>query len=170
MSDSGVKDGGPVVGGIGAHEAMDIRAILDTVVEVVEPLARSKGLNVASRCGADVPARVQGDTHAVQEVLIALARSAVEATDAGFVAISSRQVTLADGSRAIEFMVRDTSTRPHSTGSATARPGTSPGACLQFDTQPGEGTTARLVILAEHLDDPSAASAAGWKLGMPGRA
>lgn len=167
MTGSGVKDGlVSADGGTGAGVVMDVRGIVDSVIEVVEPLARQKGLNVASRCSADLPPRVCGDGHEVEEVLLALARKAIDATDAGFVAISARPVTRGDGKRAIEILVRDTGTLERTSEDGRSLAVRLNGQ-LEVESQPGEGTTVRLVIPAPLPSDPDDDTTTEWNLGLP---
>lgn len=169
MRGAGVKevpecaDRGAEAGGV-----MDVREIVDSVVEVVEPLARQKGLAVASRCAADLPPRVCGDAHQVEEVLLALARSAVASTDSGFVAISARPVTQGEGGRGIELLVRDTGTQAREIGSeACAGLVTRLNGRLQVESLPGEGTTMRLVFPAPLPGEAQEEIATEWNLGLP---
>lgn len=149
--------------------SMDVRRIVDAVVEVVEPMARQKGLNVAIRCAPDLPERLQGDGRYVEHVLLELAKAAVAATERGFVAISARPVAEADGGLGIELLVRDTSSGavPRDTpGEVLAR---AVQGRLEVETQANEGTTVRFVFPAAVYEDVAEETATEWG-GLPGTA
>ena len=146
---------------------MNVRGIVDSVVEVVGPLARLKGLNVASRCDADVPAHINGDGRLVEQVLLELVQSAVKNTEAGFVAISARRVLQIDGSAVIELLVRDTGAAQRETDTADSRrlAGQVNGR-LEGESVTGSGTTVRFMFPAQQPEE-SAGHAAGWAHSLP---
>lgn len=166
MSHSDVKPDG-AHGGTEEGVFMDVRGIVDAVVEAVEPLARKKGLNVAIRCAADLPPRVRGDGRRVEQVLLELAQSAVNATERGFVAISARPVAR-DGGLGIELLVRDTSTGTRPTGSPGELLARGLDGRLEVESQPNEGTTVRFVFPAPVTEPEEEETATEWG-GLPER-
>lgn len=166
MSHSDVKPESSADGGTEAGVFMDVREIVDAVVEAVQPLARKKGLNVAIRCAPDLPNRVQGDGRRVEQVLLELAQSAVNATERGFVAISARPVAR-DGGLGIELLVRDTSSgiRPSGTPGEILARGMK--GLLEVDSEPNEGTTVRFVFPAPVIVEEEE-TATEWG-GLPGK-
>jgi PAS domain S-box-containing protein len=69
-------------------EWTDVRALVDDAVGLLKPLAADKGLQVESRCAADVPARVLADGGRLRQVLLNLTGNAVKFTDTGRVSIA----------------------------------------------------------------------------------
>lgn len=79
------------------NRAVDLRAILDTAVQMARPLAAEKHLLVESRISPDLPARVLGDSLRIQQILINLVSNAVKFTETGGIRITAeRQTTPAD--------------------------------------------------------------------------
>ncbi|WP_054773304.1 sensor histidine kinase [Methylogaea oryzae] len=84
-------------------EPFDLRALAATVAEMVQLRAQAKGLAVECVCAADIPPRVEGDSHHLRQVLINLLNNAVKYTDRGDVRLSIGW----DGRQAL-FEVTDT--------------------------------------------------------------
>lgn len=166
-SDDEVLDGSNRAHKVGMD--MDVRGIVDAVVEVVEPMARKKGLNVAIRCAPDLPDRVQGDGRRVEQVLLEIAKDAVHATERGFVAISARPVAEADGGLGIELLVRDTSSGIPQRGAPGEILARQMRGRLEVEATANEGTTVRFVFPAPVPADEIEETATEWG-GLPGAA
>ncbi len=77
--------------------------LVTVVVELAQPLARAKNLQVSATLAADLPRAVRGDAGKLRQVLINLVGNAVKFTSAGVVAVDVRR----DGER-LAFAVSDT--------------------------------------------------------------
>jgi signal transduction histidine kinase/DNA-binding NarL/FixJ family response regulator len=89
-------------------EPIDLRALVEDVVELMAPRAHGKGLELASIVAPGLPERVEADPILLRQVLINLAGNAVKYTVRGGVAV---EVEPADGPTSagrIAFRVRDT--------------------------------------------------------------
>lgn len=75
-------------------EPTDVRGIMHTVMEVIQPLAAASGLQLVLEA-EQLPDRVMTDPLRLQQVLVNLASNAVRYTEAGSVTIQSR--ILSDG-------------------------------------------------------------------------
>ena len=87
-----------------AVEAVDLRRLVEGVVELLAPKAQSKGLEIAASIGADAPRFVLADAMRLRQVLTNLAGNAVKFTGRGGVCVS---IGRARGD-ALSFAVTDT--------------------------------------------------------------
>jgi signal transduction histidine kinase/CheY-like chemotaxis protein len=78
--------------------------LIESTVELLAPRAHAKGLEIASRAAADVPAKLVGDPNRLRQILLNLAGNAIKFTRQGGVQIL---VAPADGGT-FEFRVIDT--------------------------------------------------------------
>ncbi len=87
-----------------AVEPVDLRRLVEGVVELLAPKAQSKGLEIAASIGADAPRFVEADAMRLRQVLTNLAGNAVKFTSSGGVCVS---IGRADGD-SLRFAVTDT--------------------------------------------------------------
>jgi two-component system sensor histidine kinase/response regulator len=91
---------------------VEVRELLDDVVEILAPAAHAKGLELVSFVHRDVPEVVRGDAGRLRQVLLNLAGNAIKFTDTGEVVIRARAQrqpeTPADGAPLVRFEVVDT--------------------------------------------------------------
>jgi signal transduction histidine kinase/CheY-like chemotaxis protein len=87
-----------------AVEPVDLRRLVEGVVELLAPRAQSKGLEIAASISADAPRFVEADAMRLRQVLTNLAGNAVKFTSSGGVCVS---IGRADGD-ALRFAVTDT--------------------------------------------------------------
>ena len=81
------------------------RALVDATLEVIAPLAASKGLDLVYQIDPGLPAEIRTDGHRLRQVLVNLLSNAVKFTEAGEVALL---VGWVDDARRLTFEVRDT--------------------------------------------------------------
>jgi signal transduction histidine kinase/CheY-like chemotaxis protein len=77
--------------------------LTESTVELLAPRAHAKGLEIASRVAADVPAKLVGDPNRLRQILLNLAGNAIKFTRQGGV-----QIFVAPAQGSIEFRVIDT--------------------------------------------------------------
>jgi len=70
------------------NRALDIRQLVEHVLEIMGFQASSKGLELACRIDADVPHRILGDEDRLRQVLVNLINNAIRFTDSGEVVIT----------------------------------------------------------------------------------
>ncbi len=69
---------------------LEVRELLDDVVEILAPSAHQKGLEIVSFVHRDVPAVVRGDAGRLRQVLLNLVGNAIKFTETGEVVIRAR--------------------------------------------------------------------------------
>jgi CheY-like chemotaxis protein len=90
-----------------ALHPFDVRASVEACLGLVVEGAGAKGLDMSFRPAPDVPSMVVGDSHRVEQILLALLRGAIERTVRGGVSVELSCAP--DGERtALKFSVRDT--------------------------------------------------------------
>jgi signal transduction histidine kinase/DNA-binding response OmpR family regulator len=87
-----------------AVEPVDLRRLVEGVVELLAPRAQSKGLEIAASIGADAPRFVLADAMRLRQVLTNLAGNAIKFTGRGGVCVSIGRA----GGEALRFAVIDT--------------------------------------------------------------
>jgi signal transduction histidine kinase/CheY-like chemotaxis protein len=87
-----------------AVEPVDLRRLVEGLVELLAPKAQSKGLEIAASIGADAPRFVEADAMRLRQVLTNLAGNAVKFTGSGGVCVSIGRVE----GNALRFAVTDT--------------------------------------------------------------
>jgi len=86
---------------------VDLRALLESVVDIVAPRLKGKPVTLASHWAPEMPPLFLGDAHRVRQILLNLLGNAVKFTEAGSIELIARQ-TEWRGQPALEFTVRDT--------------------------------------------------------------
>jgi signal transduction histidine kinase len=95
------------VGRMDIHpEQVDLYALLDSVLTVIEPTAAAKGVAVDLVCARELP-RVRTDPRHVRQIMLNLAVNAVKFTERGSVALIARRDATAPDAR-VELSVEDT--------------------------------------------------------------
>jgi CheY-like chemotaxis protein len=90
-----------------ALHPFDVRASVEACLALVVEAAGTKSLDLSFRAAPDVPSVVIGDSHRLEQILLALLRGAIERTVRGGVAIELSSQP--NGERtALKFSVRDT--------------------------------------------------------------
>jgi len=89
-------------------EPFQVRSCVEEALDLVAPKAAEHGLEVASFCADDVPARVVGDVTRVRQVLVNLVANAVKFTPAGEVVVTVSATPVDTGQHELHFAVRDT--------------------------------------------------------------
>ncbi len=87
-------------------ETVDIGALLDTVVTVIEPIAAAKGLHVDVILGRALP-RITTDARHVRQILLNLASNAIKFTERGSVTLIARRSDI-PGDDSVCISVEDT--------------------------------------------------------------
>ena len=87
-------------------ETVDIGALLDSVVTVIEPIASAKGLHVDVILGRELP-RITTDARHVRQILLNLASNAIKFTERGSVTLIARRSETA-GDDSVYITVEDT--------------------------------------------------------------
>ena len=92
--------------------ATDLRAVVESCLDVVAPQTSQKRLDLVYHVGEDVPDRIVTDGHRLQQVLVNLLTNAVKFTEAGEVALlvdrERHEGNLEGHEDRIGFTVRDT--------------------------------------------------------------
>ncbi len=70
------------------HESFDLENLLNKQIDLMAMRAMKKGLELILRIGPNVPTRVEGDPHRLQQVLTNLASNAIKFTDCGQVIVA----------------------------------------------------------------------------------
>jgi signal transduction histidine kinase len=72
-------------------EWLDVRSVITTVSEMIEPLAQAQGLQLQIDC-AKAPSEVLTDSFRLQQILTNLLSNAVRYTDDGFIKVSCQSL------------------------------------------------------------------------------
>jgi PAS domain S-box-containing protein len=88
-------------------DAVDARALIEGVVELLAPRAHSKGVELVSVVMPDVPQAIRTDSMRLRQVLTNLVGNAIKFTEKGGVSISAAMLAERDRSY-LRFEVRDT--------------------------------------------------------------
>ena len=88
--------------------AFDPDAVVRSVLELVGPRAREKGLHLVKYLSTDIPTSLVGDPGRLRQVLMNLLSNAVKFTERGTISIEVRCEVLGDGEAQLEFAVKDT--------------------------------------------------------------
>jgi len=88
---------------------IDVRQIVKDAVKILEPRTKSKGIQLRSQIGTNIPSKLMGDQLRLSQILFNLMGNAIKFTDDGFVEISCKMVNGPDDAKQyIAFTVRDT--------------------------------------------------------------
>jgi signal transduction histidine kinase len=85
----------------------DVRGLVRSIAEVMEPVAARKGLVLVTAVASQVPEYVQGDTFRVKQVLLNLISNAIKFTDRGTIRLDVGVRGLGTDAWTIGFEVRD---------------------------------------------------------------
>jgi two-component system sensor histidine kinase/response regulator len=85
-----------------------IRQCVETVLDLIRPEARRKGIETAMHIRTGTPDQVIGDPYRLHQVLLNLLNNAVKFTDHGQVSLTFRNVAITDDEETFEFVVSDT--------------------------------------------------------------
>ncbi len=86
----------------------DLRKIVENALDVVAPLARKKGLELAGCVNPEVPHMLRGDCGRLTQVLTNMLGNAVKFTETGDVTLEVSKAAAASNRNRLEFEVRDT--------------------------------------------------------------
>lgn len=159
-------------GGIEFERApVDLRSLLEAVVDIVAPRLKGKPVTLASHWAPELPPVVLGDAHRIRQILLNLLGNAVKFTERGSIELIARLLER-EGEKFIEFAVRDTGIgiapeaqarlfQPFSQADASTtrrfggtglglaiskRLAHGMGGELSFESAPGAGATFRLIL------------------------
>jgi signal transduction histidine kinase len=91
------------------NEPLLLRPVLNSVLELLSPMAQRKGLALSLEFDPSLPARVRGDAGRIRQVLLNLIGNAVKFTDRGRVSVRARRAPGGSDSRlALVLEVEDT--------------------------------------------------------------
>ncbi len=150
---------------------VDLRALLEAVVDIVAPRLKGKPVTLASHWAPELPPVILGDAHRIRQTLLNLLGNAVKFTERGSIELIARPLER-KGEKFIAFAVRDTGIgiapeaqerlfKPFSQADASTtrrfggtglglviskRLAQGMGGDLSFESTPGEGTTFQLVL------------------------
>jgi len=185
-----------------ASDPILLRPILDSAIDLLTPAAEQKGLTLTMAFDPALPARVKGDAGRLRQVLLNLIGNAIKFTDSGHVVVRARRMSDSGDSRPTMVLeVEDTGIgippaalpglftpffqadqshhrRFGGTGLGlviSKRLTEAMGADLSLESAVGQGSTFRLKLPLEPLDDSFAAAPAepavlGLQASLAGRA
>jgi signal transduction histidine kinase len=159
-----------------------VQHCVEGAIDIVTVPAAEKGLELSYRIQPGVPAQVDGDVGRLRQILINLLGNAVKFTDTGEVTLTVSAVPAGDERHELRFRVRDTgpgigeedqaglfgafvqvdgtATRAHEGAglglAISARLAERMEGRIAVQSQPGEGSTFDLTILATRVDGASA--------------
>jgi two-component system sensor histidine kinase RpfC len=90
-----------------AEEAFDLHVLVNRTVQMLEPVAKKKGITLAAHIAPQTPFRLHGDAQHLRQILINLIGNAIKFTEEGRVDLYVRPVGLGDPPR-LYFEVVDT--------------------------------------------------------------
>jgi signal transduction histidine kinase/ActR/RegA family two-component response regulator len=90
------------------QEPFVVKRVIDDCLEIMAPLARSKGLTLRSSIAEGTVQAVKGDEHRTRQVLLNLLSNALKFTTVGRVEVTAGSRTLEDGRIEVRFSVSDT--------------------------------------------------------------
>ncbi len=180
-----------------AQGPVQLRALLDSVLAIFRHDVAAKGLSLSYELAENTPESVVSDEMRLRQVLVNLVGNAVKFTEKGSVRIALRAEEVAETPGGIRLVLAVSDTGPgipeeflrrifdpfsQADGSATRRHG---GAGLGLgiarrlarlmdgdvvlQSSPGEGTTATLTVLAQHIAAPAPAAAAAKATERPAK-
>ena len=88
--------------------AVDLRGVAESALDLVAPLAASKGLELLYAVDLDVPATLSGDPHRLRQILVNLLNNAIKFTPAGEVELTIGNRKSGTGTDGVEISIRDT--------------------------------------------------------------
>ena len=86
-------------------EPFDLHGVVSKALDLLQPSAKRRGLELRWHVDADVPSCVTGDAHRLRQVLINLVNNALKYTETGHVSV---HVDLGKSDNTLRFRVRDT--------------------------------------------------------------
>ncbi|BFU96144.1 MAG: putative Histidine kinase [Nitrospira sp.] len=89
-------------------EPFVLREITLECTNLLAPEAQEKGLTVTTHLDPAIPARLRGDAHRFQQVLLNLVRNAIKFTAAGSVTVRAKLRAVDDAQCKVQFAVSDT--------------------------------------------------------------
>ena len=90
-----------------AEESVDLRHKLNSCMRLMEPTAREKGVTMNLTIDPAVPARIQGDSLRIRQIILNLLGNAVKFTDEGSIDISANVVGQGTASPMFQIHVKD---------------------------------------------------------------
>ncbi len=90
------------------NEPFQLKSVLDDCLEIMAPLARTKGLTLRSFIADGTAQTMTGDEHRTRQVLLNLVSNAIKFTTVGRIEVTLRSRALDDGRIEAQFAVSDT--------------------------------------------------------------
>ncbi|CCD97589.1 putative Histidine kinase [Bradyrhizobium sp. STM 3809] len=91
-------------------EAIDfnVEDVVGSVLALMEPRARERGLGLKGSLAEEMPRRLRGDPHRISQILLNLVGNALKFTERGTVEITAAHVQISDDRIQLSFAVTDT--------------------------------------------------------------
>lgn len=86
----------------------DLRPLAASVVEMIEPQAKTKGLELRLAVSPEVPKQLLGDDARLRQVLVNLVSNAVKFTEKGSISVEITGAPISPERHELSFLVRDT--------------------------------------------------------------